>query len=54
MVSVHDPAAGQWSEVAPLIGQEEMAGFGVSGWSIFGELLVPLDARRQYRLAGPT
>ncbi len=39
-VSIYDPSTKTWSEAAPLIGEQEMAGFGASGWSVDGQLLV--------------
>ncbi|MDX1929794.1 MAG: hypothetical protein SFV81_24925 [Pirellulaceae bacterium] len=39
-VSIYDPATQSWSEAAELIGEKAMAGFGASGWSIAGKLIV--------------
>ncbi len=39
-VAVYDPASKSWSEVAELVGEKAMAGFGASGWSIDGQLIV--------------
>lgn len=39
-VAVYDPPSKRWSEVAELVGEKAMAGFGASGWSIDGQLIV--------------
>ena len=39
-VAIYDPASKSWSEAAELIGEEAMAGFGASGWSADGQLVV--------------
>jgi len=39
-VAIFDPASKSWSEAADLIGEKAMAGFGASGWSAGGKLIV--------------
>lgn len=39
-VVVYDPASKAWSSAPELLGQEPMAGFGASGWSLDGKLIV--------------
>lgn len=39
-VAVFDPASKSWKEVAEIQGEESMAGFGASGWSVGGKLMV--------------
>ena len=39
-VAVFDPATKSWSELPELIGEKAMAGFGASGWSAGGKLIV--------------
>ncbi len=39
-VSIYDPTTDAWSEAADLIGEEAMAGFGASGWSVNERLIV--------------
>lgn len=39
-VSIYDPVTKSWSEAPELIGKEAMAGFGASGWSVDGRLII--------------
>lgn len=39
-VSIFDPASKSWKEVAEIQGEQSMAGFGASGWSLDGKLMV--------------
>ncbi len=39
-VDIYDPATQKWESVGALHGEEEMAGFGASGWSADGELII--------------
>ncbi len=36
----YDPQSATWSDASSIIGQTDMAGFGVSGWSVAGNLYV--------------
>ncbi|MDX1928749.1 MAG: hypothetical protein SFV81_19625 [Pirellulaceae bacterium] len=60
-VSIYDPASKSWSEAPELIGKENMAGFGASGWSVDGRLIVTTyegdiqqwdDAAKKWNLLG--
>lgn len=60
-VSIYDPASKSWSEAPELIGKESMAGFGSSGWSVDGRLIVTTyegdiqlwdDAAKKWNLLG--
>ena len=39
-VAIYDPATKSWSEAKELVGEKAMAGFGASGWSANGQLIV--------------
>jgi N-acetylneuraminic acid mutarotase len=39
-VALYDPNGNTWTEVAEIHGEESMAGFGASGWSLDGRLIV--------------
>lgn len=39
-VAIYDPSINAWTDAPELIGEKSMAGFGASGWSIDGSLIV--------------
>ena len=39
-VAIYDPATKSWKDAAEIHGEQTMAGFGASGWSVGGKLMV--------------
>lgn len=50
-VSIYDPGSQTWSEGPALVGEKNMDGFGASGWSTGGQLIVTTYAGDIQRLA---